>query len=1148
MAKDDIDFTLNANKTEAPPEPKKKASNFSFELIDLDKSENKNQDNSLSKSLLRLLDGPHSQSIERLAFTSDPSISNTYQSVYHAKLRLIPDTVLKRIGIQDDLVAAIVNTRSGHISHFGRRRKNRFEMGFDFEINKGVEEKLDDKQKQELTKKIDQASKLLSSCGNSNGYNKNEQLTFSSYLSQTVRNAILVGRIATEIIPDKNGDFHSFRPLDAGTIYRATGQKDALENVRKQALRTLKLLNKDRIERDRIDITKFQEDEYSWVQVIDNTPKQVFTDDECLVYNFYPVPDVELDGYPVTPLDTVIGAVTTHINIGTHNKLYFQHGRAAKGMIIVQSEDANPKIAKNIKQQFEACLAPDVPIITKEYGQILIGGVIPEGSTQKEVTIWTGRDWQKSLVYRTKEKKQLVYTYFNNATKISTSPEHKFWVITKDGLIWKEQKDLQIGDYVALNNKEIVDESNVPEYNGKKITPEIMEVLGWMTGDGTLAYDGDYARNMDSFRLYYHHEKEPEILKRHLGFLEGFGVKAQEYRYETSDENIEALKEKYGFKDVSSYRIGINCYDVVFIRWLASIGFTSSKQGKCIPSFIYTLSTELKVAFLKGYFSADGCNAQKKDPAIYIIKDDLRAQTKQLLLTLGIRTSATEGMSTPYFKGSKKKHNSLRVKDRRKFFALIGFLQPHKQPIIDFEKSTNNKKDRVPTEVIVRFARELRCWDDIHKKLPKSLRSFINDVSTENKPCSRTNLLKLMNLAGFSPPDWLVDYNFEPVVEIEKTNESIDMFDVEVYDEKHTFCANGIITHNSVNSVANAFRLPVFSIGQEDKVLWQQIDNPGRDAEFQYLFDMNCRAILAAFQMAPEELTGYSYLSRGSNQKSLSESSNEFSLEQQKDSGVRPLIRKFEDFINASIIPLIDKDVARLCTFKFVGLNAQDPDQEIQRLSTEAQLHGTLDEILQKVEKKPIGKEFGGTFPFNPLWQAVADKYLTVGVILEKFFGKDGAAKDESLQYVRDPFWFQYQQFKMQMQQIQAQQQMAERQQQMEEKQSQAQNAPQNAPGQPQAQPGQQSTPQQQNPGIKNPEAAQGAVNNPQGQQGQIGGALDQVLGHLNKSEPLATKQKLLDDQYKETIERFREGWRKDIDDTVSEVLFTIAKKRNIKK
>jgi hypothetical protein len=66
----------------------------------------------------------------------------------------------------------------------------------------------------------------------------------------------------------------------------------------------------------------------------------------------------------------------------------------------------------------------------------------------------------------------------------------------------------------------------------------------------------------------------------------------------------------------------------------------------------------------------------------------------------------------------------------------------------------------------------------------------------------------------------------------------------------------------------------------------------------------------------------------------------------------------------------------------------------------------TYDEILGQVEKKPIGQAWGGKFPLNQAMQQVLDKYLTVGQILEGFFGVANASKDERLDYRRDEYWF----------------------------------------------------------------------------------------------------------------------------------------------
>lgn len=545
----------------------------------------------LTKSVLNAI---NKDELVRLAFETDPSQITQYQSLYKNKMRLIPDKLLKRISIQDDLVAAIVQARQAHMSAFGRPRPDRFSTGFILEMRQETNERIEQlpeeqkqQHKEEIQKRMAEITKRIMTCGDPDALGEDDQLTFPQYVSMSVRNAVILGRLATEVIwADDNDDkkkFSCFRVIDAGTIYRAAPQRAAAEQVRRQARILLEQIKNRKLVPER-----YQNDEYSWVQVIDDRPVQAFTSKECIVHNFYEVPDVELDGYPVTPLDTIISAVTTHINITTHNKLYFQNGRAARGMLVIKSDDADEKVIQRIRQQFNA----------------------------------------------------------------------------------------------------------------------------------------------------------------------------------------------------------------------------------------------------------------------------------------------------------------------------------------------------------------------------------------------------------------------------------------------------------SINSVQNAWRMPVFGVGGEDDVEWMPIDQGGRDMEFQYLMDSNARVILSAFQMSPEELPGWSYLSRGTNNQSLSEGNNEYKMEAARDLGIRPLLARFEDFLNASILPLFDEEIAKLCVIKLVGLDAETAEKESVRLQQDMPVHMTYDEVLQKVEKDPIGKQWGGEVPLNPAIQAVWDKYLTVGQILEEFFGVKGASQDPKWAYVRDPFFFQFLELQQQQQQMQQQQDAAAQQQQ----------------------------------------------------------------------------------------------------------------------
>lgn len=651
-------------KTLATDDKKRSASRpqVSVEFADPFSTPSEGAPPSLMKSLVNVLDGGRNDSIERLAFEADPAIKHQYSSLYYSKQRLIPDVILKRISIQDDLVASIITARSNHLSAFGRPRPDRFSLGYVIKPKPGIVDDLDQEKKKKLQDRIDKLTKRLSTCGDTKGWGDEEQMTFSQYLAMSTRDAITVGRIATEVIYVQNKatglkEPHSFRPIDAGTIYKASPQKEAAQNLRESALALI-----EQVKNKRLIPEKYMNDEYSWVQVIDSKPLQAFTSKECLVHNFYPVTHVELCGYPLTPLDTVISAVTTHINITTHNKLYFQSGRASRGMLVIKSNEMDENVISRIRQQFNA----------------------------------------------------------------------------------------------------------------------------------------------------------------------------------------------------------------------------------------------------------------------------------------------------------------------------------------------------------------------------------------------------------------------------------------------------------SINSVNNAWRMPVFGIAEGDEITWSPIDQGQRDAEFQYLADSNARVILSAYQMSPEELPGYAHLSRGTNNQALSESNNEYKLQAARDVGIKPLLKQWEDFINANLLPLLDEDLSKSVTLQLLGLDAETAEKESIRIQQDSPVHMTYDEILDRVEKDPIGKKLGGEFPLNPAFQQILDNHtgLYVGEIAAELLGRPELKDREDLQYVRDPLWFQFQNLKLQMASMQQQAQAA----------------------------------QQQPP----PGGDQGGEGQPQTktEDSDLTRSIDQAIGLLAKSEQNlpASKRRLLA-QHRATLDSFMAGWEKDVKEATDAIV-----------
>lgn len=342
----------------------KKPQKIQFEALDPSISEEalkslgkdpESYDNPLVKSLVSVLD--NRTKVQRLSFEQDPQQPSKYSGLYYDKWTLLPDNILKRLAIIDSLVGAILRVRAKQVTPFGKPLENRFGYGYRLEPKKSGEfQKLSTEKREELLAKVNRVSKLLATCGATEKLDLDEQMSLSKFFQMSARNACLFGRFATEIISflnPKTGkeEPYAFRPVDAGTIYKAIPHSDAVANLRKQALAAL-----SRIKNEKIKVQGFENDEYAWVQVINGTPQQAFSNKEMVVYNCYPVTDIELNGYPLTPLDTAIADVVTHINITNHNKLYFQMGRASKGMLVISSDDIDQSTLHDLKQQFNAAI------------------------------------------------------------------------------------------------------------------------------------------------------------------------------------------------------------------------------------------------------------------------------------------------------------------------------------------------------------------------------------------------------------------------------------------------------------------------------------------------------------------------------------------------------------------------------------------------------------------------------------------------------------------------------------------------------------------------------------------------------------------------------------------------------------------------
>jgi hypothetical protein len=304
---------------------------------------------------------------------------------------------------------------------------------------------------------------------------------------------------------------------------------------------------------------------------------------------------------------------------------------------------------------------------------------------------------------------------------------------------------------------------------------------------------------------------------------------------------------------------------------------------------------------------------------------------------------------------------------------------------------------------------------------------------------------------------------------------------------------------------------------------------------------LNAREILTAFMMSPDELPGWSYLSRGTNNQALSESNNEYKIQAARDVGIRPLIHSFEDFVNSHLLPLIDADLAKRARLKLVGLDADNPEKEAVRIQQDSALWETYDGILGRVEKKPIGRKWGGTLPLNPTIKSYWDQYFTVGEILAEHCDRPEAAKNPKLAYRRDPFFFQWMQFMQADAQMQMQQQQAAAAA-GQSPQGGGGGPPQGGGGSPQGGDGDSGGDSGSNPPAstekQKTDASQEASASPSGDATELARSIDMAFEAMSKAEQQlpAEKRRVLA-QRRATVDHFMRGWLTDADEAVAEIM-----------
>jgi hypothetical protein len=242
--------------------------------------------------------------------------------------------------------------------------------------------------------------------------------------------------------------------------------------------------------------------------------------------------------------------------------------------------------------------------------------------------------------------------------------------------------------------------------------------------------------------------------------------------------------------------------------------------------------------------------------------------------------------------------------------------------------------------------------------------------------------------------------------------------------------------YNTISGAQHAWRTPIIS--GLDEVQWVQLSGNAREMEYLNYNNHIMRSLCTQFQIDPVEL-GLDYLTTPTGRAPSAQTGNESKINYSRERGLYPIFMHFEDMINSSLLPSIDKELAKKYEFKFVGYTDESPQTNVALLQAEMTVHSTMNDLLRQAGKE---KWHHPVFdlPLNETFWNLVEKNMTKAEIRRDFFKDKEAMGKRELAYIpADPAFMGWQQLLMTMDRSKKQDEMEAQQMQAEQQQQQQQ-------------------------------------------------------------------------------------------------------------
>lgn len=429
----------------------------------------------------------------------------------------------------------------------------------------------------------------------------------------------------------------------------------------------------------------------------------------------------------------------------------------------------------------------------------------------REVSVWTGRRMARVSRFYWSGKKPTIKVTTRNGYQVEGSLVHPMRVRNEHGESWRELGVVREGDFLCVDRSEAPFPEREPAIsfdvstlgtNAKAytyptaLTPELATLLGYIVAEG---HARKYGVTVTQFRGL---NPEPHEEIRRL-FQAVFGWEG----------NFNDAERDTAIKVAS---IGIR-------EFLRAVGVGEElSRSKSVPDIIFRGGRESVRGFLSAIIEAEG-SVTNGGVEFSSASATLARQVQLLLLRFGVISTLAEKRLKD------NDHTYWRLTffgdDARLFQELVGFRSDRKANALraDLAKVPNPNKDLVPhahepiralkAQILKASSRTgsngNRKGSGI-KQFGETFQSTLKHILLGHRDPSYTWLAKLMGVAnelGLSAtPEYegvlslfRTRYFYDPVVKVERGE--AEVMDIEVEDPEHCYIANGLLSHNTVQTI-----------------------------------------------------------------------------------------------------------------------------------------------------------------------------------------------------------------------------------------------------------------------------------------------------------------------------------------------------------